>query len=71
MAKKKLNAHNKAVINSAVERYYLENNTWPSTNISELSPTYFPDGIPVSPHDNTTSYTIDGTTHRVDNNPDP
>jgi general secretion pathway protein G len=69
-AKNKLNVHNKAVINAMVERYYMENNSWPSTNLSELnSATYFPDGVPVGPFDNTTPYTIDGTTHRVNNIP--
>ena len=71
-AKLKLNAHNKAVINSMVERYYMESSSWPSVNLSELdAPDYFPDGIPVSPYDGTTQYTIDGTTHRVNNIPDP
>ena len=71
-AKKKLNAHNKAVINSTVERYYMEQGSWPATTLAELnSADYFPDGIPVSPFDGSTQYTIDGTTHRVNNVPDP
>lgn len=69
-AKNKLNVHNKAVINAMVERYYMENGTWPSTNLSELATSnYFPDGVPTSPYDGTTQYTIDGTTHRVNNIP--
>jgi prepilin-type N-terminal cleavage/methylation domain-containing protein len=69
-AKNKLNVHNKAVINAMVERYYMENNAWPATALTELNdPNYFPDGIPVGPFDNTTPYTIDGTTHRVNNIP--
>ncbi len=69
-AKNKLNVHNKAVINAMVERYYMETNSWPSTNLKELSSTdYFPDGVPTSPFDNSTQYTIDGTTKRVDNIP--
>jgi len=72
LAKKKLNAHNKATINAMVERYYMETGSWPSVNLAELNDgDYFPDGIPVSPYDGTTAYTIDGTTHRVDNVPDP
>ena len=71
-AKKKLNSHNKAVINATVERYYMDTGSWPSTNLAELSdPDYFPDGVPVSPYDNTTQYTIDAATHRVNNVPDP
>ena len=72
LAKEKLNAHNKATINSMVERYYMETGSWPATNLAELNdPDYFPDGIPVSPYDGSTAYTIDGTSHRVDNIPDP
>ncbi len=71
LAKKKVNAHNKATINASVERYYIDNGSWPSTDLNEMDTTYFPDGIPVSPHDGTTQYTIDGTTHRVNNVPDP
>ena len=75
-AKVKANAFNKATINAAVERYYIENGSWPSANLSELvaggSTDYFPTGtIPVSPHDGATAYTISTTTHRVDNNADP
>ena len=75
-AKVKANAFNKATINAAVERYYIETGTWPSANLSELiaggSTDYFPTGIiPVSPHDGSTAYTISTTTHRVDNNADP
>jgi prepilin-type N-terminal cleavage/methylation domain-containing protein len=69
-AKNKLNVHNKAVINAMVERYYMESNAWPAAALTELDdPNYFPDGIPVSPFDNTTQYTIDNTTHRVNNIP--
>ena len=72
LAKKKLNAHNKAVINAMVERYYMENAAWPATTLAELAASdYFPDGVPVSPFDGSTQYTIDGTSHRVDNIPDP
>lgn len=71
-AKKKVNAHNKAVINSTVERYYMDTGKWPSTNLKQLNtPEYFPDGIPKSPYDNKTQYRIDKATHRVNNVPDP
>src|SRR5690606_24075415 len=69
-AKNKLNVHNKAVINAMVERYYMENGSWPSADLNELDdPNYFPDGIPTSPFDGTTQYTIDPATHRVNNVP--
>lgn len=72
LAKKKLNAHNKAVVNAMVERYYMENGSWPSDDINELADAdYFPDGVPLSPYDGSTKYEIDGTTHRVDNISDP
>ena len=70
-AKLKVNAHNKATINAAVERYYIDNNAWPSTDLNEMGTDYFPDGIPKSPYDGVTQYTIDAATHRVDNVPDP
>lgn len=69
-AKNKLNVHNKAVINAMVERYYMETGAWPSVGLAELATSnYFPDGVPKSPYDGTTQYTIDGTTHRVNNIP--
>lgn len=75
-AKVKTNAFNKATINAAVERFYVDTGAWPSSTLAEMiaggSTNYFPTGtIPVSPHDGTTAYTIDGTTHRVNNNADP
>ena len=36
-AKKKLNAHNKAVVNATVERYYMDTGNWPSNNLKQLS----------------------------------
>jgi len=72
LAKQKVNAHNKGTINAAVERYYINEGSWPATTLAEMdNNNYFPDGIPVSPYDGSTQYTIDATTHRVDNVPDP
>jgi len=72
LAKQKVNAHNKGTINAAVERYQVNTGSWPSTDLNEMDvDTYFPDGIPVSPYDGTTQYTIDATSHRVNNVPDP
>ncbi|MEN0109192.1 MAG: prepilin-type N-terminal cleavage/methylation domain-containing protein [Planctomycetota bacterium] len=65
-AKEKVNAHNKGSINSAIERYYITNGSWPSANLNELAnPTYFPDGIPTNPVDGS-AYAMNATTNRVD-----
>ena len=68
MAKQKVHEHNKATINSAVERYYINEGAWPSADLSEIAADadYFPDGLPANPVDATDPYTIDATTHRVD-----
>jgi prepilin-type N-terminal cleavage/methylation domain-containing protein len=65
-AKAKVNNHNKATINSAVERWYVEKGTWPAVNLSDIGAdtSYFPDGVPVNPT-NGTAYTLNATTHRV------
>ena len=65
-AKQKVNAHNKATINAAVERYYIENNAWPANDLSDIgaNANYFPDGVPVNPT-NGNPYTLNATTHRV------
>jgi general secretion pathway protein G len=65
-AKTQVNAHNKATINSAVERYYIDKGTWPSDNLTDIGtdPDYFPDGLPNNPVDNS-AYTLDSTSHRV------
>lgn len=66
-AKQKVHAHNKASINSAVERYFINEGSWPDNDLSDIGadPDYFPDGLPANPMDATVPYTIDGTTHRV------
>ena len=58
--------HNKATINAAVERWYIEKATWPANNLSDIGAdlNYFPDGIPVNPTNNT-AYTLNAATHRV------
>jgi general secretion pathway protein G len=60
------NAHNKAQINSAVERWYVEKSSWPAANLSDIGAdlNYFPSGIPQNPVD-ASSYTLNATTHRV------
>jgi prepilin-type N-terminal cleavage/methylation domain-containing protein len=65
-AKQKVNAHNKATINAAVERWYIEKGTWPADNLSDISAetSYFPEGLPVNPTDGS-AYQLNATTHRV------
>lgn len=72
-AQTRVHAQNKAEINSAVERYYIDNGTWPATDLSNMLPTstppqynYLPSGIPINPLTGTANYTIDATSHRVD-----
>lgn len=65
-SKTKVNNHNKATINSAVERWYVEKGSWPAADLSDISAdaNYFPDGIPTNPT-NGAAYTLNATTHRV------
>ncbi len=65
-AKQKVNSHNKATINAAVERWYIEKGAWPASNLSDIGAdvSYFPDGLPTNPI-NGTAYTLNATTHRV------
>jgi general secretion pathway protein G len=64
-AKEKVNAHNKATINAAVERYYIEQGDWPAADLSDIGADedYFPDGIPENPVSGG-AYTL-GDDHRV------
>ena len=64
LAKQKVNLHNIATLNSAVERYYVNTGSWP-TALTDLGTDYLPDGVPAVPTDSSLSYSIDGTTHRV------
>jgi general secretion pathway protein G len=61
------NAHNKAVINSAVERWYIEKGDWPKDNLSDIGAdrNYFPTGLPTNPSDNS-GYSLNSATHRVE-----
>ena len=65
-AKAKVNAHNKATINAAVERWYIEKGAWPANNLSDIGVdvNYFPDGVPTNPV-NGSAYSLNATTHRV------
>lgn len=61
-ANEKVNSHNIATMNAAIERYYVDNTSWPAS-LTDLAPTYLPDGVPAHPLGKT--YGIDATTHRV------
>jgi general secretion pathway protein G len=65
-AKTKVRDHHKATINAAVERYYVDNNTWPALDLSDIgvNANYFPDGVPANPVDGS-AYSLNATTHRV------
>ena len=64
-AKTNANLQNKAEINSAVERWYFTNGTWPANNLSDIGAdnNYFPAGVPTNPVDGS-AYTLSATTHR-------
>src|SRR5690606_29634448 len=65
-AKEKENAYHKAVINAAVERFYVETGAWPALDLSDIAndTDYFPKGMPANPIDGS-PYKIDATSHRV------
>jgi hypothetical protein len=65
-AKQKTHATNKTTINSTVERYYVEQGTWPANDLSDIGAdlNYFPAGVPTNPVDGS-AYTLNATTHRV------
>lgn len=65
-AKAKVNAHNKATINSAVERWYIEKGSWPANDLSDIGAdaAYFPEAVPTNPVSGA-AYSLNTTTHRV------
>ena len=65
-AKTKVRDHQKATINAAVERYYVDTNAWPAADLSDIGANvnYFPEGVPANPVDGS-AYTLNATTHRV------
>lgn len=65
-AKAKTHAHNKAQINSAVERWYVEKGVWPANTLLDIGAdtNYFPTGLPTNPVTNA-AYSLNAVTHRV------
>ena len=66
VTKEKTCLHNRAEINITVERYYLHNDSWPASDLSDIGVDldYFPDGLPTCPVSGA-AYRIDPATHRV------
>jgi len=62
-AKAEVNNYNIAAMNSAVERYYVDEGTWPSA-LTDLGTDYLPDGVPDCPLAGKT-YALSGTPPRV------
>lgn len=61
----RLNEHNVATINAAIEQYYVDSGAWPSADLRELeAPEYFEGGVPVNPVDGS-PYTMDPASNRV------
>lgn len=67
LAKQRVHEHNIATLNAAVERYFVNEGDWP-TALTDLDQDYLPDGIPEVPIDDTLTYTLNGTTYRVEAN---
>lgn len=65
-AKKNSCAQNVANINTQVERWYFEKDSWAKTDLSDTAADtrYFPSGIPRRPAA-AVPYTIDAASHRV------
>ena len=54
---------NRAIMNTQVELYYHDNDSYPSLATLTSDANYFPDGEPCCPSSGT--YTLDGTIYRV------
>lgn len=60
-----VHAQNISEINSAIERYYFDNGSWPADAAAiGADADYFPDGLPSNPWDASKPYTL-GANHRV------
>lgn len=59
--------HNRSEINAAIERWYIDKNTWPATDLSDLAAdtSYFPSGITSCPVTGS-AYTLNAITKRVE-----
>jgi prepilin-type N-terminal cleavage/methylation domain-containing protein len=59
--------HNRSELNSAAERWYIENDAWPAADLSDIGAdtNYFPSGISSCPVTGS-AYTLNATTRRID-----
>lgn len=65
-SEEKVREHQMSTMGAAVERYYLNEGSWP-TDLTDLVPDYLPDGVPAAPGGGT--YAIDGTSRRITHTP--
>jgi prepilin-type N-terminal cleavage/methylation domain-containing protein len=64
-AKCKACRHNRLELNAAIERYHLDNGSFPA-NLSDVATTnYLPAGLPVCPVSGA-AYSLNSATHRID-----
>ena len=68
-AKESIHQSNIDIINTQVERWYIEKGDFPMDDLSDIGADndYFPDGIPNNPIDDS-DYELDPITHRVQTN---
>jgi general secretion pathway protein G len=62
-ARTSVHQHNLGEINAAVERYYIDEGSFPG-DINDLEPDYLPDGVPAVPTDSSLEYILDAN-HRA------
>jgi general secretion pathway protein G len=62
-ARTSVHQHNLGEINAAVERYYIDQGSFPAT-VTDLTPDYLPDGVPAVPTDSSLEYILDAN-HRA------
>jgi general secretion pathway protein G len=67
VAKNRSCSHIRANLNSAIERWYIENGDWPAADLSDIGAdiNFFPSGLPVCPVTGS-AYTMDLATQRID-----
>lgn len=63
-AKTKVQAHQIATLNAAVERFYVDTGAFPAT-VGAMGVTYLPDGVPTPPLLPAGSYTLDANNRVV------
>lgn len=64
-AKCKACRHNRLELNAAIERYYLDNGSFPGNLSDVATPDYLPSGLTVCPVSGA-AYSMNPVTHRID-----